>query len=636
MKRWALVAFFLAASSASAAPQGSIISQIQNSKHDFGATSAATVKASAEDQRCVFCHTPHNATPAAPLWNKTLSEGFTYQLYGSSTMKAVLSQPQAGDTSKLCLSCHDGTVALGDTVNNGLIPFQNLPLDQKLPPSDKANIAGSSLSFAESHPFSFAPDLSDAQIQLPPNGDAVKLDSQGRVQCTSCHDPHNEQLDPIERRFLVKNNSSSAICTTCHVLRGGSGANLWSWSGTQGSPSSHSTAPNTYTADTNGGVPYLGSHTGYPTVTTNGCEACHRPHSGQGSRELLKGETDQICFQCHDGNPKTGLPDLKSEFTLKIYTHPSIGAQPGHNPAEPPDNILTRHAACDDCHNPHAARPDATTPVPAQLLASLLGQSGISQTGGPHDPQRGTGDALFEYEVCLKCHSYGASKPQVPGYQVYGPLPNRQLPSTDLRQSFTSSAAFHPVINPRGLSAGPGGDVPSLLSAMADGSGAPIVSRPLSASSQIYCIDCHASDSGRNLGAGNTGPAGPHGSNVNHILERNYQIESPAGTSGYTPSLPYSSSSYALCFKCHSEQSLRNNESFSAHDEHMGFASCSTCHDPHGVPGGSASGNAALINFDLNIVAPSSGGRLEFQHTGLHQGTCYLRCHGEDHNPKSY
>jgi hypothetical protein len=43
-----------------------------------------------------------------------------------------------------------------------------------------------------------------------------------------------------------------------------------------------------------------------------------------------------------------------------------------------------------------------------------------------------------------------------------------------------------------------------------------------------------------------------------------------------------------------------------------------------------------LINFDLNIVAPNSSGRLEFQHTGLRQGACYLRCHGEDHNSKSY
>ncbi|HXJ18531.1 MAG TPA: cytochrome c3 family protein, partial [Candidatus Polarisedimenticolia bacterium] len=499
MKRWVLLGLFLAVCSTVAAPQDSNISQIKDSKHDFSVTSAATIKASADDQRCVFCHTPHNASPVAPLWNQTLSQGFTYQIYQSSTMKAAEGQPQAGDSSKLCLSCHDGTVALGDTVNDGLIPFQNVPTDQKLPPSATANIAGSSLSFANSHPFSFAPDLSDAQIRLPPDGDAVKLDSQGRVQCTSCHDPHNELLDPIEKRFLVKNNSSSAICTTCHVLQGGIGENLWSWSGTQGSPSSHSIAPNSYAANTNDGIPYLGSHTGYPTVATNGCESCHRPHSGQGSQELLKGETDQVCFQCHDGNPTTGLPDLKSEFTLKIYTHPSLGPQGGHDPAEAPDNILTRHAACDDCHNPHAARPDATTPVPPQLLGTLLGESGISETGGPLDPQRGTGEAVFEYEICLKCHSYNTTKPQVPGYQVYGPLPNRQLPSTDLRQAFTSTASLHPVINPRGLSGGPGGGVPSLLSAVVDGSGAPIVSRPLSPSSQIYCIDCHSSDTGRNL-----------------------------------------------------------------------------------------------------------------------------------------
>jgi predicted CXXCH cytochrome family protein len=183
------------------------------------------------------------------------------------------------------------------------------------------------------------------------------------LQCTTCHDPHSESIDPVENRFLVKNNSGAAICISCHDLKGGTGANLWSWGGTQGLPSSHKTAANLYNTQTNGGITWLGAHTGYTTTTTNGCEACHRPHTAQEASQLLKGETDHICFQCHDGNQVPRLPDVKSSFTRKMYVHPSLGPQAGHDAAEAPGSIQTRHAACDDCHNPHAAHGDSTPPT---------------------------------------------------------------------------------------------------------------------------------------------------------------------------------------------------------------------------------------------------------------------------------
>jgi len=592
---------------------------------------------------CVFCHTPHKGNPSAGLWNQKESTGYTYQVYQSSTMASTASQPRSADSSKLCLSCHDGTVAVGDTVNDGLIPMRSLPGDQKLSPSNPSNLAGPGLSLADSHPFAFSPNLANKQVKLASPGDLVTLDQQGRIQCTSCHDPHNETVDPVEKQFLVKSNSSSAICASCHNLRGGSGVNLWSWSGSQGQPSAHEASATTYNAGTNAGITWLGAHTGYTTTATNGCESCHRPHAAHDSARLMKGETDQVCFQCHDGNPVTRLPDLESEITRKLYSHPSVGQQPGHDPDERPNNILSRHAACDDCHNPHAARVDSQTLLPPRLSAALLGESGIGADGTVRDPHRGGTEALYEYEICLKCHSYNLSQPQVPGYTRYGPLPYRQIRSIDLRQALTSSASFHPVTTPRGLSAGPGGAVPSLLRTMADANGSPISGRTLSASSQVYCTDCHSNDTGRNLGGSYKGPAGPHGSNVIHILERNYVIEVPAGGSGNTPGIPYASSNYELCFKCHSELSLRNNESFKLHRQHMDITSCATCHDPHGVPNGTTVHNGSLINFDLNVVAPSSTGAGP-QWTDLtpapgstvFKGSCTLRCHSQDHNNLGY
>ncbi len=98
-----------------------VISDIRNTKHNFSAMvvpalpadSSRTVQATNESQICAFCHTPHKATQQgmAPIWNRKLS-GQTYTPYKSTSIDALdIGQPNT--KSKLCLSCHDGTLAIG-------------------------------------------------------------------------------------------------------------------------------------------------------------------------------------------------------------------------------------------------------------------------------------------------------------------------------------------------------------------------------------------------------------------------------------------------------------------------------------------------------------------------------------------
>src|SRR4030042_874817 len=79
-------------------------------KHNLSASGPGTVKATVEKPVCEFCHTPHHAGQAQPLWNKNIPE-ILYTTYQSSSLKAVIGQPNGAST--LCLSCHDGTIALG-------------------------------------------------------------------------------------------------------------------------------------------------------------------------------------------------------------------------------------------------------------------------------------------------------------------------------------------------------------------------------------------------------------------------------------------------------------------------------------------------------------------------------------------
>ncbi|MCF6229955.1 MAG: hypothetical protein L3J62_04045, partial [Gammaproteobacteria bacterium] len=115
--------------------QAAKVSDIANTKHNLSMTwggegaDPRTVTATSEAQICVFCHTPHGADTStnAPLWNRSLEggAGYTavYSMYDSSSMEATqLSGVPSAPTSssKLCLSCHDGVIAVGSVnVLNG-------------------------------------------------------------------------------------------------------------------------------------------------------------------------------------------------------------------------------------------------------------------------------------------------------------------------------------------------------------------------------------------------------------------------------------------------------------------------------------------------------------------------------------
>ena len=117
---------------------------------------------------------------------------------------------QPTGASKLCLSCHDGTVALTETVRGA-------SGSTYLPPGG-ANL-GTDLS--DDHPISFvySPGLAaqDPQIRPPLALPApLKLDRSGELQCTTCHDAHDNRYGD----FLVMSNERSQMCTSCHDLEG--------------------------------------------------------------------------------------------------------------------------------------------------------------------------------------------------------------------------------------------------------------------------------------------------------------------------------------------------------------------------------------------------------------------------------
>ena len=83
---------------------------IVGSPHDLSVSGPGRIHALEEEQVCIFCHAPHNATGQSPLWNRHMPPTH-YRIYESSTTDARIDQPSG--PSKMCLSCHDGALALG-------------------------------------------------------------------------------------------------------------------------------------------------------------------------------------------------------------------------------------------------------------------------------------------------------------------------------------------------------------------------------------------------------------------------------------------------------------------------------------------------------------------------------------------
>ncbi len=574
----------------SARAQSRVISP--NNKHNLSTSGPGPVKATGETQVCVFCHTPHNSNPAAPLWNQSLSTGVTYQAYTSTTLQATVGLPTG--SSKLCLSCHDGTVAIGSTIMQGLIAMQGVGAGGKL---TGASVIGPNLT--TSHPVSFSP-VTRATLVNPPANSPVKLDANGQVQCRTCHDPHQMDVDTTTNKFLVMSNSASGLCVVCHQQL------YWA-----SNPSSHMTSTKSYAAA-------QGAHTGYSTVATNGCESCHKPHNAAVAQRGLKALEEKTCgsgaTQCHSSS---GIGrNIEAEFA-KAYQHPTYSVSPSvHDAAESPTHPLyplpetsattARHAECPDCHNAHASyAASASAPKGSGKVAGVWG---INSAGGQVLPS-GVPASVNEYEICYKCHADSKNLPQAAG-GPYGPYPNRSIVQWNKRTEFDpANVSYHPI------------------AAASKAAAAPSILAPWTLTSIIKCTDCHDNDTGPKAPTPGTGPSGPHGSSIKHLLVARYDAD--------TSSTTESAATYALCYKCHNRTIVLSSTSFSGHNHAIGQrGSCSFCHDPHGVPQGNTTNNKFLINLDTRFLTPS-GGILRIDDLGGGSVRCYMVCHGENHNGRT-
>lgn len=567
---------------------------------------------------CTYCHVPHSANGnMAPLWNQTLSTA-TYQTYTSTTyVNHNNQQMPLGSDSGLCLSCHDGTVAVADTVLFGQMPTRG-----NWNPGDNF---GTQLQ--SSHPFSLVKPLQDnidliaTLVSQGKTGDktgAVQL-VMGNVECTSCHSPHVQAIDKLSMNFLVRDSSNGQLCLACHdPMRTSMGGK------NQVNPLSgwqigiHAIAQNKVS-----GQAQLGS---YGTVGGNACISCHAPHNGSGAARLLRASNEADCASCHSGgsNVSPPAPNIFAEYS-KI-SHPFPNGTNTHDAAEPPVLNNNRHATCADCHNGHGSQQVTSFNIPPIIRVSQTGAVGVGVDGTTV-----VNPVVNQYENCLRCHGYSSGKVANPIFG-YFPLRAGTDPLNVISQMNVSAKSSHPVMHIRSS----GLPQPSLLPTMLDFDGGTTHGRTMGG--QIFCTDCHNSDDNREFGR--TGPNGPHGSKWWHLLERDYEdSQAPGGpgtqiTVNLNPQPDLSvNGPYGMCAKCHSLSIVMQTTSWAYHNNHVvtDGLSCSTCHNAHGMTSTTANPTGVrMVDFDLNVVGRN--GALDISYDPG-SNSCVLQCHNVAHDP---
>jgi hypothetical protein len=357
------------------------VSDVRNTPHNLSAQGPGTTRAQAgaTTEVCVFCHTPHGATTTdaagtplrGPLWNRRVPDGATYTPYTSSSLDAqsILDGLNAtpGGSSKLCLSCHDGTLAIGNVnVLNGTanvtIPMQGTGPGGTMPAGEGVTsgftrFLGTDLS--NDHPISLTYNSAlaardgelrgvDGQQRWPAGtGTVVGIRSpgfkpllpleptgttgQGQIQCATCHDPHLRELDTSKgsAKFLraqrfqesapgpTHNAAADIICLSCHDKNLGAGA----WAN-----SAHA-RPDVADETYRDGAAQLREFPAGLPVWKAACLNCHDTHTVQGARRLTREGTDaalpqgnplaarqggnpaleNTCYQCHTTAAKSAL-----------------------------------------------------------------------------------------------------------------------------------------------------------------------------------------------------------------------------------------------------------------------------------------------------------------------------------------
>ena len=209
-----------------------------------------------------------------------------------------------------------------------------------------------------------------------------KLGTKGEIICQTCHAPHYAKYDAT---ILVKRNSKSTLCKTCHDDK--------------------KTVANTK-HDLSLSSGNLENIRGQSVDEGGTCSACHVPHGGNSlkmwARPLSEGEDKlaELCLSCHSDGKVAAKKQVGGESHPVGRELSALGHDvklPGYT-KEGVQAVGGGRVTCASCHNPHQWNPND----PADG----------SKPGDPSDASNRflrVANNKADSPLCQKCHSDKAS-----------------------------------------------------------------------------------------------------------------------------------------------------------------------------------------------------------------------------------
>lgn len=281
-----MIGMFAAVASADVGTGYIVGDGVPNSAHDLSSGAYLAAGDTIGGRICIFCHAPHNTirgnsgtdntwlatgtnteAPSAytylPLWNhQVTATNFTMYYNGTGSPTGATSTgvnprhsqaidqfnlnpgTQPGGVSLLCLSCHDGTVAVnvfGTAALSNAIVAPTGSYNQGTTMIDDHFAIGKNGDLQNHHPIGFDYDLvASVDTGIRPSTEIMDKDggsiadhlftnasapgacTSACVECATCHSVHNK--GNIGERLLWRSDEGSRLCLTCHAKDGNVGA----------------------------------------------------------------------------------------------------------------------------------------------------------------------------------------------------------------------------------------------------------------------------------------------------------------------------------------------------------------------------------------------------------------------------
>ena len=215
-KALGLAVLMLFAVSTAQAQVGNVAATDHNMTAVAGLTNGNPITTT-DNQVCVYCHAPHdNVSTTGLLWNKAVPAPGSFDPYVNTATMDSDPSGGPGPESLLCLSCHDGVTAVDEALGGTVLL---VAADAGYIGTDLKNDHPVGIQYATAHADVTSGALYDPATTASGVGtgnidtDMLRGAANDQVECSSCHDPHTT----LQANFLVKANTASALCTTCHA-----------------------------------------------------------------------------------------------------------------------------------------------------------------------------------------------------------------------------------------------------------------------------------------------------------------------------------------------------------------------------------------------------------------------------------